>query len=192
MGDRRDLRRIAQLSLPTGPGQRHRCLFALARRALALGGGQRLTTADELTLFGLWWRRAKLVVTTKDRDASLGEFLVCCDRATTPLDDPVFRAADRAKKTPLPKLPGRVGRDARRVAALCREMQREFGDCEFGLSGRSTADALRLRSHQVASKILKLLCSLKVIRLITPGDRKTRLATRYRYIWPDLSVDTSV
>ncbi len=143
-------------------------------------------------LFGLWWRKAKTIVTTKDRDASLGEFLVCCQRANTPLDDPVYRAADRAKKNPLPKLPGRVGRDVRRVAALCREMQRESGDLVFFLDCRKAAKALKLKSHHDASDYLRLLGTLGVIQLVTPGDFKTRLATRYRYIWPDLSVETSV
>ncbi len=172
-------------SLPSREGQRHKCLFNLARRILAIhrDGLPRIETRKRL--FDAWWAKSLPIIQTKDKATSLLDFLTAMGRVKTPLDDIVPECVIRAKANPRPDWSIEYGERVAILAGLCRELQRVHGSETFFVACRKAGAAIGV-SHTVAAQYLKLFVEIQKLTVIEPGKPGGTKATRYRYIANDL------
>lgn len=176
-------------SLPTAKSQRERKLFGLARRLLALGT---LNSPDRSSrievIFESWWQSAAKVVATKNRKVSFDGFLRACNTAKIPLHDgmgDVMVRVNRAAQEPLPAWADSLPASCIKLGLLCRELQRKAGPEPFFLSLRTAGELLNVH-HSQPGRWMQTLEENKVIQLQTPGDIRTRKASRYLFIAEEL------
>jgi hypothetical protein len=170
-------------SLPTGPGQRHRLVFELARGLRALPA---LADADAAALRPFvrrWHQLALPAISTQPFEETWIDFLRGWPRVKFPRGaEPLADVLDRAKVADLPEVARRYEqRPLRLLVAICRELQRTAGDDVFFLSCR-TAGRLVGVDHTTANRWLFLLVAEGVLAEVAKGDRTKRRASRYRYI----------
>lgn len=172
-------------TLPTGPGQRHRQVFELAR---ALKSIPHLAEADPGSLRAIveeWHRRALPFINTKPFEETWIDFLNGWPAVHTPQGDgSLTKATSLARAAGPPDLLHVY--DQQEIALLvgiCRELQRAAGDQPFFLSCRSAGRQLGVQYKQ-ANRWLRLLAVDGVIELTQAGRLKGRQAAEYRYLLP--------
>jgi len=168
--------------LPSGPGQRHRKLFDLARWMRRLRPDA--TLGQLRPVLRCWYTRALPIMRTKDWEDSWRDFADAWARVRHPagesaLDEAIRRAAE--SNEPVPGLDPFSGPEVELLAKVCRELARMHPKGEFWLS---STDAGRLlgRTRGRAWKVLHCFCLDGILELVQPGDRKRRRANRYRWI----------
>jgi hypothetical protein len=166
-------------TLPTGPGQRDRRLFDLARRLKAIMPS---ASPSELEPIVRQWHTSALpVIRTKDWIESWLDFGTAWAAVKRPAGASMAEIVEAAnKQTP---------KDADAVAkltALCRTLQEHHGSGKaWPLSCRRAGQETGV-SHDTAARILKLLCREGTIELVTPsGPKESRRAAEYRYLGGD-------
>jgi hypothetical protein len=165
-----------EATLPTGPGQRNRRLFDLARRLKAIMPG---ASPSELEPIVRQWHTAALpVIRTKDWIESWVDFQTAWAAVKRPFGATMAEIVEAAKtQTP-------AGADAiAKLTALCRTLQEHHGPGRaWPLSCRTAARIIGV-GHDTAARILKLLCREGTIELVTPaGPRECRRAGEYLYL----------
>lgn len=125
-------------TLPSGPGQRNRCIFRFARRLKAI-----MPTATPAQLRPLmleWHRQALPIIRTKDFQESWQDFQVAWMKVKKPYVAAVLSAAfASAAALPEPPIDGRL--ELGLLAAACRELHCN-GGTPFYLSARAAAKHL--------------------------------------------------
>jgi hypothetical protein len=170
-------------SLPSGAGQRHRALFALARRLKAL---PHLADADLACLRPLvrrWHELALPVIRTKPFEESWVDFAEGWRLVKLPAGaGPLEALWAEALAAPLPPAAMGYGDEGvRRLVAFCYRLQRHAGRSPFFLACR-TAGALLGTNHVAAWRWLRLLEIDGVLARVSTGSRAKRRANEYRYV----------
>jgi hypothetical protein len=169
-------------TLPSGPGQRNRCIFRFVRRLKAIEGLDTSTEALRILMVE-WHQRALRTIATKDFGESWIDFLVAWERARTPARNLLADAFARGAADPVP-IEGAPMLGF--LAGACREIQRISGDKAFFLSCRSAAEHLgkALGPHvdrMTVWRWLRALVSLNLLEEVEKGRLRNRRASRFRY-----------
>ncbi len=173
-------------TLPTGPGQRNRCIFDYARR---LRGVSELSDAGPATLklFVRQWHDAALpVIDTKEFEDTWADFVIAWGRITTAHDPELLpNALAAARKHPVPDV-DYESPEARDLVGLCRELQRRQGEEPFFLSCRTAGEVLGI-DYRRANRWLTMLAIDGWIKLVVRGGGQANQgkASRYHYMWPE-------
>jgi hypothetical protein len=161
-------------TLPTGPGQRNRRLFDLARRLKAIAPD---TTPESLEgIVRDWHARALPIIRTKDWPTSWLEFREAWANVKRPAGATMADIlAAAAAVTPA------IADSIERLKALCRALQEHHGSCRpWPLSCRLAGSTVGI-SHDTAARILRLLRKEGFIELTTPAGREgSGRAAEYR------------
>ena len=175
----------ALATLPTGPGQRNRCVFDFAR---ALKAVPRFVDAPATSFRDIvreWHRRARDIISTKPFEETWIDFLKAWRSIKHPLGSgPIVEAFKRAEAPAVPeRAAGYEQASVRLLAKLCRELQGHWRDQPFFLSCR-TAGTLLGAPHTTAASWLFLLRSDGIVVEVERGGQahNPRKASRYRWI----------
>jgi hypothetical protein len=173
---------IISKTLPTGPGQRHRKLFDLARALKAVVPS---ASRDQLRIIvERWYREALPFIRTKDFTTTWAEFTIAWAAVRVPIGAVMGEVIAAAEARPIPT----VGLDydlpaMQRLVALCAQLQAHHGPGKAGpLSCRMAGNVVGV-GHDTAARWLKLLVADGVLELVTPGGSKaSKRAAEYRYL----------
>ena len=180
---------IAQ-TLPRERGQRHSAIFGFARLIAARPD---IAQRDTMALYRLavrWHEAAVAHLGAGAIAASAAEtaedFLEGLGHVRTPGMALPELAAALARDAPVPAAAADLDDTAQRVAALCREMQRLSRDGDpWYLATRTLARLVPgVGSAMGASRVLRLLERLGILRCVQRGTVHGRQATVWRYVPP--------
>jgi Bifunctional DNA primase/polymerase, N-terminal len=145
-------------TLPTGPGNRHRCLFKFVRR---LRFGPFALTLDERKRIVRDWLDGAIAAGTKDRDFSQTwrEFEYGWDRAKHSIDGNLSAAKAIARQT--------AGSVREKLFVFCRELAADDGS--FFMSYGDAADATGC-TKQGAFNVMRGLVQDGVVALVKCGE----------------------
>lgn len=176
---------IVHAHLPHAFGNRHRCIFQLARTLKGLPQYADSPAEDLREIVRAWHAKAVENLGTKDFDSSWWDFIESWDQVLYPIGDgTVDRAIKQAAAEPVPAVADRYESEAvRRLVAVCRQLQIMAGDKPFFLSSRSVAKLCKSTAPTAALR-LRGLCRDKVLKLVEQGKLEGRKASEYRYLPP--------
>jgi len=163
--------------LPSGTGQRERCLFDLARE---LKARQPDCSEDVLRqTFDLWWPMARGIVATKDETTSWTAFQRAWANCRFPHGARWQQAVQLAASRPAPQLPATLAGVERlnRLAALCVGLQ-EVNHGPFALGCRKAAEFLGT-SRNTAARDIEVLLVAGVLTCTRPQFIKAQQAREY-------------
>jgi hypothetical protein len=163
-------------TLPTGPGQRNRRLFDLARRLKGILG---LDTSPAMlkAIVTEWHRQALPVITTKDFAETWSDFQVAWLRVKVPHGAAVtaaYKAASRAPQPPIDDNP-----DLGILDGLCSNLG--AGGRPFFLAARAVETLFGV-PRMTAWRWLQTLAFYGAIELVETGTLKDRQAKTWRYV----------
>jgi len=170
---------IPQACIPKQAGQRHHCIFELARylRAAAPNANDEALKA----LLQRWWVVAEPNVRTKDFEESLIDFQHAWRNVKFPKGDVLAKILQDMPDDPPDNPGGFLGLTGRRIYHLCKLLDRQqnenYGNGVFMLSCRVAGNALRI-DYRLANKVLKLFVEKKILEIAE--EHTTVRATRYR------------
>jgi hypothetical protein len=185
-----DIERAIVETLPRGPGRRNRLVFELARALKAIPALADAAAIDLEHIVRTWHRRALPFISTQPFEETMIDFIHAWPKVKFPKGkEPMVNIVKRAKELPLPMASSRYEQDGLRLlVAICRELQRAFGDKPFFLGCRTAAVAIGLKNskgepdHVKSWRWLDLLVAHKVLEEVEKGDRARRRVSRYRYL----------
>ena len=173
--------RAIRITQPSTIGQRNDCLFDFAQQ---LKGITALYDADLSVLYPLvvrWHRQALSRIGTKQFSETWSDFVRAWNNVEFPVGIMLKRLAAQADESKV--IPSVKGREKRRAAALCRELQLFHGEHPFYLDCRNAGHLLGLH-YRKAHRLLTALCDDGVLRKISVGSMRTRKANEYQYLGP--------
>ena len=173
--------RAIRITQPSTIGQRNDCLFDFAQQ---LKGITALYDADLSVLYPLvvrWHRQALSRIGTKQFSETWSDFVRAWNNVEFPVGIMLKRLAAQADESKV--IPSVKGREKRRAAALCRELQLFHGEHPFYLDCRNAGRLLGLH-YRKAHRLLTALCDDGVLRKISVGSMRTRKANEYQYLGP--------
>lgn len=172
--------------VPTGPGQRNDCLvrIAVGLRRMVEHMPSVLPLAESM-LAEVWWPDARLVVTTKDLGASLGELRTALQWSKHPADAWLIDAMFEAHAID----PGRSEPGVGLLVRLMFVMWDRHGRGAFPLSYRTANRALGMDAtpNAVRKRILGLAGRLGLFELAdrgTPEGAGRNAAAKWRWTGP--------
>lgn len=169
-------------TLPTGQGQRHRCVFNLARGLKHDAGCADVPLPELKKIVRQWFERAIDHIATKEFSETWADFIHAWDYVHTGLDavNPVASAWKRVESEPMPTICDQYDSvPARRLLALCHFLKRDDGT--FYLS-MPQAGTLIQRHPQQVRRYLKMFVAEGLFRITIKGIRGTRgKATTYQW-----------
>lgn len=156
-------------TLPTGPGQRNRKLFDLAR---LLKGMMPQATPDELRgIVGEWHRQALPHILTKPFSNCWTDFVIGWQRVEKPANATFAAACREADRMPPPAAADRYDTPAmHELIRLCAALQRVSGERAFFLGCREAGAYLGV-SPKAAWAMLRTLAFDGVLELVRKGTR---------------------
>jgi hypothetical protein len=163
-------------TLPDGPGQRNRKLFALARRLKAL----RLAPAALRDVVAEWHRRALSAIRTKDFAETWADFQRAWLGVKVPHGTAAHAAYEAALAAPLPPIDGDPALGV--LAAVCHNLAGPGG--QFFLGVNTVAELFGV-PRTTAWRWLQSLQFFGVLRLATKGSKTGRRASEYQVIAPE-------
>lgn len=169
--------------IPTEEGQRHRKLFELARWLKSINPD--MSREEQRQYVQEWHRHALPFIGTKDFAASWAEFLNGWPKVNYPLGKTLeLRMEGIDFEAPLPDsiLMLGYGKAANRLIRICKALQRHEGEKPFFISARKAGELIQTDPTDT-SRIMKALVADGVLELVSKGAGK--VASRYRYIWPE-------
>ncbi len=173
------VKRLITDTLPTGPGQRNRRLFDLAR---AVKGVLPNATADQLRPIVVEWHRQALPhIRTKEFSESLTDFAIAWEWVKRPQGGSLSAAVAAAGRVILTGYAAAYDGHLCRLARLCAALQTQSGDRPFPLSCRVAADCLHTSAVH-ANRLLKTLQFDGVLVLVKKGTKRSGKASEWRFI----------
>jgi hypothetical protein len=165
-------------TLPTGPGQRNRRLFDLARRLKAIDGLDDLEILEAVVR--QWHQQALPFIRTRHFSTSWDDFETAWLNVKTPFGVGIAQAFELARRQPLPPIRGSPYLGI--LAALCRNLG---GDGRTFFLSQYTVAALFKVAPMTGWRWLKTLRFYKVIERVKRGSLTAEpggLASEYRFI----------
>jgi hypothetical protein len=160
-------------SLPTGYGERHHCLFRLARRLKAIAFCAVAKAEELLSVVQRWHHEALPHIRTKDFGESWKDFISAWGLVRSPGEGEILVGIKEWVQSRTDDL-------LMRLELACEVMPSRQGGQPFFLACR-TAAALTGTSKTYAAKLLKQLVDASVLTVEEASDRKQRKAVTYRY-----------
>jgi len=170
-------------TLPEGPAQRNRAIFAFARRLKGIPGLADIDPMGLEPVVAEWHRRALPMIATKDYEETLANFLQGWQRVKSPVHlDYVRRVREQAEQEPVGDF---QKRELRVLAGICKVLQEDSKADTFYLAVRTVGAAFGI-SAMHASRWLYLLEAKGLIRTVEKGGtaKNPRRATRFQYTGP--------
>ena len=160
--------------LPTGPGQRNRRLFDLARGLIGILG--RDADRRELRRIVQDWHRGALPnIRTKPFDETWADFITAWERVKRPAGASLRAAVQAADAAPAPEAAAIYDTaPLRRLTALCAKLAAQWGDRPFPLGCRTAAGILGI----TPSAAHRLLATLQFDRIIVRAFKGTKASGR--------------
>lgn len=174
-------------TIPTEAGQRHDCLFKLARHAK---GMQPEPTKQELRgIVRCWHELALPAIRTLDFGTSFGEFMSGYERVKQPHGAVMDAIIDNIDNIPLPAGIDALGygKSCNLLVRICAALQAHAGDEPFFLGARQAGDLVGVPFTD-ANRMLQALVLDGVIAVVTKGAG--RKATRFRFVWMAIDDET--
>ncbi len=172
-------------TLPSGTGQRCKCLFRFARHLKAIPALANAEAGELEPHVKEWHRRALPKIATKPWYESWFAFLAAWSNVKYPAGmEPIAVALKRAVERGAPDVARELDHPALQLlVGLCAELQREAGDEPFYLSCRAAHELLGV-SFPTAAKWLNGLRRVGILSLVERGGLITHKASEYRYLAP--------
>jgi len=169
-------------TLPAGFGQRHRCLFNLARELKGIDTLAVATLAELKPIVVEWHKQAVGHIQTKPFEESWIDFAdAWCRVRYAKGEEPMTMIFEQAIRD-IPKVAEQYEQvKVRQLAALCKALQREAGDKPFFLASREAGRLLGVQPMQ-AWRWLKLLSMDGIVELVRSGSQREHRASEYRYL----------
>jgi hypothetical protein len=167
-------------TLPTGPGQRNRCIFEFARQLKALKPDA--TPRELRPILREWHRQALPYIRTHEFAESWTDFAIAWERVQRPAGQSFRAAAKVAESGELPPIAEEFGYDGhlRRLAALCWQLARQWGSVPFPLGCEIAGKFLGV-STKHAGRLLKALQFDGVLELVSKGSKRSGKASEWRF-----------
>ena len=168
-------------TLPTGPGQRNKQLFELARGLMTIPSFD--TSPKNLrVIVKEWWSMALPNMRTKDFDTTWTDFVIAWRRAKFPKGATFQGAVAEAKAIATPDA-GLIyeNPDNRLAVALFAVLQAKWGNKPFPLSCRKLAEAVAC-GRDKAWRILQTLKADEIVYEVSKGTQDRRRASEWRYV----------
>jgi hypothetical protein len=162
-------------TLPSGPGQRNRRIFDLARKLKGIPGLDQTTLK---TIVSEWHRQALPVIRTKDFDETWSDFQIAWSCVKNPHGTTVHAALNAARLLPDPPIDDKP--DLGVLAALCRNLSAGRSDRTFYQSCLTVKESFEV-SRMTAWRWLQALQFYGFIEPVSIGTLKDRQATVWRY-----------
>lgn len=178
-------------TLPSGPGQRHSCIFTFCRALKALPAYANADADNLLDVFKDWYRRAEPCIRTKDFLESWSDFADGWERVQLPLGETCMtEVLARARLRIAPAKVLLFESDGLTLLCnLCAELQAQANGPAFYLSTRKAGEMIGV-DHTTASRYLRILRRLKLLVVVTQGTLGPRgKATRWRYAEPAINAE---
>jgi hypothetical protein len=157
-------------TLPTGPGQRHRRIWALVGKLKALP--LKWTPAERMIAIREWHRLALPTIKTKAFAETLADYLTAWANRKHPAGAGFVDAIRKAAAGPCPRIADELeigDKDTRGLMTLLANLQALIGE-PFFLSCRHAAGELGIGKSK-ANDLLRMLVGLNVLKIVTPGKR---------------------
>lgn len=171
-----------QATLPTGPGQRNKQLFELARQLKAFPELHAAPTAVLREIVRVWHRMALPKIQTESFDETRLDFHRAWGNVILPAGAGglavILEAADREGIPPEAEHYDKP--NVRRLAGFCRKLQRLAGTGTFFLSCRKVGEMFGVRPT-TANGWLRLLELDGLLVAVKRGSPQSMRATRFRY-----------
>ena len=170
------LEELPQVCFPRKVGQRHSCIFQIAR--YLKGRLPESKPRDHLKLLKAWHVKVLDVIGTKEWEISLAEFITAWDRVRYPANDEIINEAlSRLPAAPQSMDSLGYGEKGKQLMQICLALQKCGSDGVLFLSCRKAAQLLEIH-YSDANKIFNLLVSDGYLTVIQKGIGMK--ATRYR------------
>lgn len=173
------------LTIPSGPGQRHRAVFNFVRMLKSLPDWADAGLPKLRPIAKRWFDVAKPHTSGEhDFTDTLADFATAWQNCKYSIGSgPMADALHEADQTALPKCALQYESErVQRLVGLCHELQRRAGDEPFFLASRTVAMLLGGSAKQ-AALYMNLLCMDGILERVTKGHRGR--ASEYRYLAGD-------
>ena len=171
--------RAIRKTQPDGPGQRHRCVFELTRYLKQIDAIAGQEAGELEPILWRWFRVALPTIRTKDFGETRKDFEYAWREVRIPVGVTLQAAAERADESLVAA--SVKGRNKRRLAATCRELQLMHGSNPFFLDCRNAGLLLGV-SYRTALRMLHSLCRRGVMEKVSTGSFDSGRANEYRYV----------
>lgn len=170
---------VIEQTRPRQPGERHRCVFNLARGLKHDAGLHDAPMPELKKIVRRWFTIALPNIATKDFSETWSDFVHAWDRVRTPLaDGPISKAWHLVETEPLPGVCRDYdGERARKLLALCWHLRR--GDRTFYLSMPVAGQMMKVHPYQVR-RYIRMFIADGLLIVVKAGTRQT--ATTYRWL----------
>jgi hypothetical protein len=173
---------VIEETLPTGYGQRHHCIFRLARALKTLPEYQDQHPETLLPVVRRWWSLALPTIRTTAWEATWSDFVNAWERIRS-TGEPAVLVGVREWVENLTDDP------MARLELACEIIQARTGDGPYYLSCRTAGDLIGT-SRPTAARLLKRLVDAGILHVEQPGVRSSskskQKATVYRYRGPSI------
>jgi hypothetical protein len=177
-----DVENAIARTLPTGPGQRNRRLFDLARELKRFMAKAR---RDDLrTIVRDWYRRALPNISTKAFSDSWCDFVVAWRKVKCPAGASLHAALVAADQQQAPSCLADYDGDLRRLGALCWQLQLRWGKRPFPLGCREAGNLLGI-SPMKAWRLLQTLRFDRVVHRVKKGSKASKRVSEWRFCDPE-------
>ncbi len=175
----RDVDDIIRATQPKTPGQRHGCVFNLARGLRFEAGMEKASVPELKKLVRKWFDQSLPIIATKDFTETWADFVHAWPRVRLPLGrSPIEDAWARVKRDPLPAVCNEYDNaSAKHLLALCFHMQRKDGT--FYLAMRNAEKHIGCTLRAVA-RYFAMFIEDGLLELVKKGDRHH--ANTYRWM----------
>jgi len=174
-----DVMAVLEQAQPSGPGQRHRCVFNLARGLKFNANCSHLSVSDLKKIVRQWHSMALPRITTKEFSETWADFVNAWSYVHTGLDvgHPVATAWHKVQSEPLPEVCAAYdSQSVRELLALCYYLKGENG--VFFLSMHGAGTLTEKHPFQIR-RYLKMFEADGLFTTIRKGTRKD--ATTYKW-----------
>ena len=166
-------------TVPTGPGERNRCVFHFARRLKALVPDYDVSRLQPIVR--RWHSTAFPVIRTKQFAETWTDFLVAWKRCKPVSSKPFVRIIAFAAEIPIPpRAAHHCDPRMLQLIQICRALQKAAGANPFFLACRKAGELIGT-SKSEANRMLKTLRSEGILRLVRRGTERDRQASEYLY-----------
>jgi hypothetical protein len=174
-------------TLPTGPGQRHGCVFVLVRRLKALPHLAEAGPENLKAIVHRWHQLALPFIRTRSFVETWRDFVDGWGLVKYPHGSgPVEALLARALAEPLPTAALAYERDGvRHLVALCHQLQQRAGSDPFFLGCRTAGKVLGV-SHVTAWSWLRVLQDDGILERTLKGSKKSGKASEWRLAGTEL------
>lgn len=164
-----DINRHIQLTIPTGPGERHAGIMEFARYVKFHPDLKDIDTYELRPIVEEWFRHAEPNTKDKDFKTTWGDFLHSVEHAKYPLGCGVREVWAAVHDEELPDhVAANLKGPCARLYLLCRGLSRAFRNGQFFLTSESAGEIAEVSGVQ-GWRLLNKLCELGYIRRDSPG-----------------------